>query len=117
MQHAQYLEEHEVDPSIVAAGVKKALSPQPEVTAFDIVQAAWSSLEQHFALNASIERAFRYSRGRFESGPAHIITAELMAGLNRPELKAKVTTALDMTGSWKGHPHLVYSVARVAAEA
>ena len=38
-------------------------------------------------------------------------------GLHRPEFKAKVVTALDMKGSWKRHPNLVYSVAREAAEA
>ena len=51
-----------------------------EVTALDRVEAAWSSLEEYFALNVSIERVFQYSRGRFKSGPAHIITAELVAG-------------------------------------
>ena len=51
-----------------------------EVTALDRVEAAWSSLEEYFALNVSTERVFQYSRGRFKSGPAHIITAELVAG-------------------------------------
>ena len=68
-------------------------------------------------MNASIERVFRDSRGRFKSGPAHTITAELVAGLNPPEFKTKVATALDMKGSLKEHRDLVYSVAREAAEA
>ena len=97
--------------------MKKALAPRSEVTALDRVEAAWSSIEEYFALNASIERVFRDSRGRFKSDPAHIITAELVAGLNPPEFKTKVATALDMKESWKEHPDLVYSVAREAAEA
>ena len=60
---------------------------------------------------------FRDSRGRFNSGPACIITAELVAGLNPSEFKSKVATALGMKGSWKEHPNLVYSVAREGAEA
>ena len=103
--------------SVAAAGVKKALAPWSEVIALDRVEAAWRSLEEHLALNASIERVFRDSRGRFKSGPAHIITAEMAAGLNPPEFKTKVATALDMKRCWKEHPDLVYSVAREAAEA
>ena len=63
------------------------------------------------------ERVFRGFRGRFKSGSAHIITAKLVAGLNRPEFKTKVATALDMKGCWKEHSDLVYSVAREAAKA
>ena len=59
---------------------------------------------------------FRNSRGRFKSDSAHIITAELVAGLNPPEFKTKVATALDMEGCWKELPDFVYSVAREAAE-
>ena len=40
-----------------------------------------------------------------------------MARLHPPEFKTKVATALDMEGSWKEHPDLMYSVAREAAEA
>ena len=111
------LGEDEVDPSVAAAGVKKALAPRSEVTALDRVEAAWSSLEEYFALNANIKRVFRDSRGRFKSGPAHIITAELVVGLSPPEFKTKVATALDMKGCWKEHPDLVYSVTQEAAEA
>ena len=68
--HAQCWEEDEVDPSVAAAGVTKALAPWSEVTALDTLEAAWSSLEEYFALHVSIERVFRDSRGRFESGPA-----------------------------------------------
>ena len=60
---------------------------------------------------------FRDYRGRFESGPACAIAAELVAGLHPPEFKTKVATALDMKGSWKEHSDLVYSVAREAAGA
>ena len=74
------------------------------------------SLDEYFALNASIERVFRDSRGRFNSGPAHINTPELMTGLSSPEFKIKVMTALDMKGDWKGHLDLVYSVAREETE-
>ena len=81
------------------------------------MEAAWSSLQEYFALNESIERVFRDSRGRFISGPARIVTAELMAGLHTPEVETKVAAVLDMKGSWKEHPDLVYSVARKAAEA
>ena len=116
-QHAQCWEKDGVDPFAAAAGVKKASAPRSEVTALDKVEAAWSSLEEYFALNASIERVFRNFRGRFKSGPACIITAELVAGLHPPEFKTKVATALDMKGSWREHPYLVYSVAREAAEA
>ena len=79
--------------------------------------AAWSSLEEYFALNASDERVFRDSCGRFKSSLAHIIMAELVAGSNPPEFKTKVATACDMKGCWKEHLDLVYSVAREAAEA
>ena len=97
--------------------MKKALALRSEVTALDRVEAAWSSLEEYFALNASIERVFQDYRGRFKSGPAHTITAELVARLHSPEFKTKVATALDLKGSWKEYPDLVYSVAREAAEA
>ena len=76
--HAQCWEEDEVDLAVVAAGVKKALAPWLEVTAFGRVEVAWSSLKKYFALNASIECVFRDSRGRFKGGPAYII--RLMAG-------------------------------------
>ena len=115
-QHAQCWEEDYVDPSAATAGVKKVLVPRLEVTTLDRGEAAWSSLEECFALNASSERVFRDYRGRFKSGPAHIITAELVAGLNPPEFKTKVATALDMKGCWKRHPNLVYSVPRKAAQ-
>ena len=114
--HAECWEEDEFDPSAAAVGVKKALAPRSEITALGRVGAVWSSLETHFELNVSIERVFRHFRDRFRSGPAHIITAELVAGLNLPELKTKVATALDMKGSWKEHPDLVYSVERETAE-
>ena len=81
-KYDQCLEEDEVDPSVTAADVKKALAPQSEVTALERVEVAWSSFEEYFALIASIERVFQDSRGRFKSCPAHIITAELLAGLN-----------------------------------
>ena len=60
---------------------------------------------------------FQDSRGRFESNPARIITAELVVGLHPVEFIAKVATALDMKGGWDEHPDLVYSIAREAAEA
>ena len=116
-RHAQCRKEDEVDPSVAAAGVNKDLAPRSEVTALDRMEAAWSSLEEYFALSASNERVFRDSRGRFKSGPAHIITAELVAWLNPPEFKTKVVTALDLKVGWKEHQDLVYSVAREAAEA
>ena len=43
---------------LAAAGVKKALAPRSEVTALDRVEAAWSSLEECFELNVSIERVY-----------------------------------------------------------
>ena len=64
---------------------EEALTPRSEITALDKVEAAWSSLEEYFTLNASIERVFRDSRGKFYSGPARIITAELVARLHLPE--------------------------------
>ena len=107
----------QVDPSVVAAGVKKVFAPWSKVTALDRVAAAWSSLEEYFALNRSIERVFRHSRGKLKNSPAHIIMAKLVAGLNPPDFKATVTTVLALKGCWKEHPGLVYSVAREAAEA
>ena len=44
----------------------------------------------------------------FKSGPAHIITTELVEGLDLTEFKTKVANALDMKGCWKEHPDLVY---------
>ena len=96
--------------------MKKALVPRSEVAALDRVEAAWSSLEECFALNASIERVFRDYRGRFKSGPAHSTTAEMVAGLNPTEFRTKVATAPDMKRCWKEHPELVYSVSRKATE-
>ena len=116
MRHAQCWEEDEVDPSVAAAGMKKTLAPRSKVNALDRVETDWSSIEEYFALSASIESVFRDSRGRFNSGPARIITAELVAGLHPPEFKTIFATALDMKGSWKEHPDLVYLVAREAAE-
>ena len=75
------------------------------------------SLEEYFALNASVECVFRDFRSRFKSGPVHIITVELVAGLNPPEFKIKVSTVLDIKGGWKKDPDFVYSVVREAAEA
>ena len=73
--------------------------------------------QEIFYLNASIERVFQYSRCRFNSGSARIITAELVARLHPPGSKNKVATAIDMTkGGWKWHPDLVYSVLREAVE-
>ena len=86
-RHAQFREKDEVDPSVATAGLKKTLAPRSEVTALDRVEAVWSSLEEYFAWNASIERMFRDSRGKFKSSPAHTITAEMVAGLHRSELK------------------------------
>ena len=116
-RHAQCWEKDEADPSVAAAGVKKALASRSEVATLGRVEAAWSSLEEYFALNVSIERVFRDFRGRFKSGPAHLVTAELVAGLNPPEFKTKVAPAFDMKGCWKEHPDLVYLIAREAAEA
>ena len=116
VRHAQCWEEDEIDPSVAAAGVKKALVPRSEVTTLDRVEAAWSSFEEYFALNR-IERVFRDSCCRFESGPVHILTAKLVAGLSPPEFRTKVATALDMKGCWTEHPDLVYTVAREATEA
>ena len=84
------LEEDEGDPFFAVAGVKKALAPRSEVITLDRVEAAWSFLEEYLAFNASIERFCFYSRDRFKSDPAHIITAKLVAGLNPPEFKTKV---------------------------
>ena len=76
----------------------------------DRVEVAWSSLEEYFALNASIELVFRDSRRRFKSGPAHIITAELVAGLQSPEFQIKEAIALDMKGSMQQlDPETLYS--------
>ena len=116
-RHTQCWKKDEVDPSVAAAGVKKALASQSEETALDRVEAAWSSLEEYFALNASIERVFRDSRGRSKTGPARLITVDLVAGLSPPEFKTMVATALDMKRAWKERLDLVYSVAREAAEA
>ena len=85
--HAHCWEGDEVDPSAAAAGVKKALAPRSEVIAFDRVKAAWSSFDEYFALNASIKRVFRHSRGRLKSGSVHTIPAKLVAGFHPPELK------------------------------
>ena len=68
-RQAQCREEGEVDRSVAAAGVKKALATRSEVTALDRVEAAWSSLKEYCALNSSIERVFRYSRGRSKRRP------------------------------------------------
>ena len=106
-----------VDLSDAEAGVKKALAPRWKRTALDRVEAARSSLEKYFALNASIERVFRDFSRRFKSGPAHIIMVELVARLNPPKFETKVATALGMKVCWKEHPDLVYSVARKTAEA
>ena len=38
---------------------------------------------------------FRYSRSRFNSGSARIITVEVVVALYQPEFKTKVSTALD----------------------
>ena len=95
-----------------AAGVKNVLALRSELTALDRVEAAWSSIEGYFSLNARIEHVFRESRGRFKNGPARIITAELVAGLHSPEFKIKVATALDIKGGWKEHPDLMYLVSR-----
>ena len=96
-RHAQCWEEDEVNPSVTAAGVEKALIPRYEVTALDRVEAAWSSVEEYFALNASIERVFRDSCSKFISGPAYMITVELMTGLHPPQFKTKVSTALNIS--------------------
>ena len=109
-RHAHCWKEDEVDLSLAAAGVKKLLALWTEVTALDKVKAAQRSLEKYFTLNASIERVFRHCRGRYKNGPAHIVTVKLVAGLHPPEFKTKVVTALDMKGSWKKHPDLVFSV-------
>ena len=90
-RHTQCWEEDEGDFSVAAAGVKKALGLRSEVNALDRVEAAWSSLE-----DTSIERVFRDCRGKFKSGPAHTITAELVAGVHPPEHKTKVATTLDI---------------------
>ena len=42
-RHAQYWEEDQVDPSVAAAVVKKALASRSEVTALDRAESAWSS--------------------------------------------------------------------------
>ena len=114
--YAQSWVEDKVDPTVTAAGVKKALASRSEVTALDRVEAAWSSLEEYLTLISSIERVFGDSRGRFNISLACIITAELVAGLHLPEFKTKVATALDMKGSWKKNPDPWYSVAREAVE-
>ena len=102
-RHAQCREEDEIDLSVATTGVKEAL-------------AARTSFEEYSAFDATIDRAFRDFHGQFKDSPAHIITVELVAGLNPPEFETKVATALDMKGCWKAHPDLVYSVAREAAE-
>ena len=44
-RNAQCGEEDEVNPSVAAAGVKKASTPRSEVTTLDSGEATWSSLE------------------------------------------------------------------------
>ena len=83
--------------------MKKVLAPRSEVTALDRVE-------------ASIERVFRDSHGRFESGSANTITVELVAGLHPPSVKTKVATTFDIKGCWKEHQVVVCSIAREAAE-
>ena len=78
--HAQCWGENEVDLFVAAATLNKALAPPSEVTALERVEAAWSSLENYFALDASTERVFRDYRSRFKRGPASTITVELVAG-------------------------------------
>ena len=73
--------EDEVNHSVGAAGVRKILAPRLEITALDRMEAARSSVEEYFALNANIERMFQDSRGKFKRGPAHTTTAELVTGL------------------------------------
>ena len=75
--------------------MKKALAPRSEETALDRVEATWTSFEECFAMNASIERVFPGSRGRIKNGPAHLITVELVAGSHPLDVKTKVATALD----------------------
>ena len=54
-RHAQFWEEDEVDPSVAATSVKKALALRSEATALDRVEA---TLEEYFALIANTERMF-----------------------------------------------------------
>ena len=55
------------------------------------MESAWSSLEEYFALNASIERVFRDSRGSFNSGPERI-TVKLVTGLHTAEFTSEQET-------------------------
>ena len=57
-RHAQCCEEDGVDPPDAAAVVNKALAPRLEVIALDRVGAGWNSLEEYFALNASISACY-----------------------------------------------------------
>ena len=115
-RHAKCWEDEEIDPSIAAAGVRKALASRNEPTAMGRVEGQWGALEEFFAENASAERAFR-DDDIFKPGPANIITKELLAGLTPPEFKSKVLNMLHMKGGWKEDPGLVYDTAREAAEA
>ena len=51
-RYTQCWEKDEVDPSVAVAGIKESLAPRSEVIALDRREAAWSSLENYFALNA-----------------------------------------------------------------
>ena len=82
-RHAKFWEDEDIDPSIAAAGVRKALASHNEPTAMGRVEGQWGAMEEFFAENASAERAFR-DDDIFKPGPANIITKELLAGLTPP---------------------------------
>ena len=72
-RHAKCWEDEDIDPSIAAAGVRKALASRNEPTAMGRFEGQWGASEEFFAENASAERAFR-DDDIFKPRPANIIT-------------------------------------------
>ena len=89
-KHAKCWTDDSVDPSIAAAEVCRRVTMGSEATAVDRIDAVHSRLEQYFK-NPSAERVFRDTLGAYKKGPAAVISIALVAGLNPPEFKLRLS--------------------------
>ena len=111
-RHGECWTGEDVDPTVTA--VERLLAMGSEPTAVDRIDAIKGRMEDYLE-NPAVEKAFRDSTGKYRRGPARVMTAALVAGLQPREFKFGVGTALKSKGNWEEDPLAVFEVVRATA--
>ncbi|CAB1096113.1 unnamed protein product [Ectocarpus sp. CCAP 1310/34] len=108
-KHAECWTDDTIEPSIAAAAVTRMVAMGTKATAVDRIDAVRSRLEREYP------SAERNSAGAFKNGSAAVMSKAVVAESAPPEFKVEVESKLDMQGSWKDNPELVFEIARDVA--